>query len=330
VSPAPPRLSDMAAQLRKRPLKIGLMLPIGEGWLGGGMAGWSELKNMAQHAEALGFDSLWVPDHLLFEFGEAGEPPHGQWEAWSLLAALAASTQRVELGPLVLCTGFRNPALLAKMADTLDEISGGRLILGLGAGYHEREFRAFGYPYDHRVSRFAEALQIIRTLLRVGTIDFQGRYYEARACELRPRGPRPEGPPILIGAPPRLPRMLRLTAEYADYWNGWSINHLEALTQARAAVDAACTVAGRDPATLQRTTTVLIDLPGAERNPAPEWVRRYRSLFAAPVTGSTQEIAALLKGFAVEGVSHVQVWLEPNTMAGIDALAPVLDLLDRG
>src|SRR5215471_9977214 len=121
-----------------------------------------------------------------------------------------AVTTRVELGPLVVCTSFRNPTLLAKMTDTLDEISGGRLILGLGAGYHEREYRAFGYPFDHRVSRFEEALKIIQPLLRRGAVDFQGKYYKARECELRPRGPRRQGPPILIGAPPRLPRMLRL------------------------------------------------------------------------------------------------------------------------
>jgi len=306
-----------------------LMLPTAEVWLGGGMARWADLKRIAQHAEAVGFDSIWLPDHLLFEFGEPGESPHGLWEAWSLLAALAASTERVELGPLVLCSGFRNPALLAKMADTLDEISGGRLILGLGAGYHEREYRAFGYPFDHRVSRFEEALKIIHTLLRGGAVDFQGRYYQARECELRPRGPRRQGPPILIGAPPRLPRMLRLTAEYADYWNWWSINQLESLAPARTAVDSACTETGRDPTTLGRTVTMLINLPGAAREPSPEWVQRYRSLFAAPVTGSSQDLAAVLTRFAGEGISHVQVWLEPNTLDGIDAFAPVLDLLGR-
>ena len=154
------------------------------------------------------------------------------------------------------------------MADTLDEISGGRLILGLGAGYHEREYRAFGYPFDHLVGRFEEALQIIHRRLRVGNIDFHGKYYSALACELRPRGPRGSGPPILVGAPARSPRMLRLTAQYADYWNGWSINQVdERLASARQAVDTACVNASRDPATLQRTVTVLIDLPGSEKEP---------------------------------------------------------------
>ena len=150
-------------------------------------------------------NSLWVADHLLGEFGEPGDPPQGMWEAWSVLSALAVATTRVELGPLVACTSFRNPTLLAKMADTLDEISGGRLVLGLGAGYHEREYRAFGYPFDHLIGRFEEALQIIHTLLRVGTIDFHGKYHDARACELRPRASRRNGPPILVGAPARSP-----------------------------------------------------------------------------------------------------------------------------
>ena len=317
-------------QTTARALKVGLMLPTNEGWMAGGMARWGDLKTMARHAEAVGFDSLWLADHLLFEFGEPGEPPRGMWEAWSVLSALAAVTTRIELGPLVVCTSFRNPTLLAKMADTLDEISGGRLILGLGAGYHEREYRAFGYPFDHLVGRFEEALRIVHTLLRVGEIDFRGRYYDARACELRPRGPRGSGPPILVGTPARSPRMLRLTAQYADYWNGWSINQVDdRLASARQALDTACVKAGRDPTTLQRTVTVLIDLPGSKKGPVAGWVQRYRSLFAPPATGSSEELASLLGGLAREGISHVQVWLEPSTMDGIDAFVPVLELLDR-
>jgi alkanesulfonate monooxygenase SsuD/methylene tetrahydromethanopterin reductase-like flavin-dependent oxidoreductase (luciferase family) len=319
-------------QTTARALKVGLMLPTNEGWMAGGIARWGDLKTMARHAEAVGFDSLWLADHLLFEFGEAGEPPRGMWEAWSVLSALAAVTMRIELGPLVVCTSFRNPTLLAKMADTLDEISGGPLILGLGAGYHEREYRAFGYPFDHLVGRFEEALRIIHTLLRMGEIDFRGKYYDALACELRPRGPRDSGPPILVGTPARSPRMLRLTAQYADYWNGWSINQIDdrlASASARQALDTACVKAGRDPTTLQRTVTVLIDLPGSKKGPVAGWVQRYRSLFAPPATGSSEELASLLRGLAREGISHVQVWLEPSTMDGIDAFVPVLELLDR-
>ena len=166
-------------------LKVGLLLSVAEGSAGGR---WTNLKAMAQHAEAAGFDSLWIADHFMIP-GGSDEPPHGRWECWSILSSLAAVTTRIELGTLVTCTSFRNPALLAKMLDTVEEISDGRLILGLGAGYYEPEYRAFGFPFDHRLDRFEEALQIVHGLLRNGAIDFQGRYYEARDCELRPRGP---------------------------------------------------------------------------------------------------------------------------------------------
>jgi alkanesulfonate monooxygenase SsuD/methylene tetrahydromethanopterin reductase-like flavin-dependent oxidoreductase (luciferase family) len=198
--------------VNERPLKVGFHLPHVEDWMGGRTARWTDVLAIAKRAEEVGFDSLWVADHLLYEFPQ-GESAHGLWEAWTLLAAVAASTERIELGPVVACTGFRNPALLAKMADTLDEISGGRLILGLGAGYHDFEHRTFGYPSDHLVGRFEEALQIIHGLLRTGSADFEGQWYQMKGCELRPRGPRPEGPPIMIGAIANRPRMLRLVAQ---------------------------------------------------------------------------------------------------------------------
>ena len=186
-------------------MKLGLMLQVGGGALEGGKTPrWPDLRDMALAAEAVGFDTLFVPDHLLFRQSPTDnaiqvEMPAGKtrgaWEAWTVLCALAAATSRIELGPFVACNSFRNPALLAKMAVTLDEVSDGRLVLGIGAGWHEPEYHAFGYPYDHRVGRFEEALQIIAPLLREGRVDFEGRYYQARDCEIAPRGPRPAGPP---------------------------------------------------------------------------------------------------------------------------------------
>ncbi len=183
-----------------------------------GVAHWSELLTIARRAEEVGFDSLWVADHLHMRFPGSEDRPLGVWEGWSLLAALAAATDRITLGPLVACTAYRNPALLAKIAATVDDISGGSLILGLGAGWHEPEYTAFGYPYDHLGSRFDEALAIIAALLRDGHVDFVGRSYQARECELRPRGPRPGGMPIMIGAEGE--RLLQLTARHADAWKG--------------------------------------------------------------------------------------------------------------
>ena len=302
---------------RTRPLGVGLMLPDTEREMAGGTARWADLAAMARTAEACGFDSIWVSDHLLFRF--EGKEPQGTWECWSLLAALAAVTSRVEIGTLVSCTGFRNPALLAKTADTVDEISGGRLVLGLGAGWHEPEYDAFGYPFDHRAGRFAEALTIISGLLRHGEVDFRGTYHAARDCELRPRGPRRQGPPIMIGSSGE--RMLRLAARHADIWNAWGKQDPAEIPPLRATVDGACRAEGRDPASMARSVSMLVDLPGAAGRPREE---------PPFVTGDAETIEGTLRGMAREGIGHVMVVLDPNTVAGIEALAPVLERLDRG
>jgi alkanesulfonate monooxygenase SsuD/methylene tetrahydromethanopterin reductase-like flavin-dependent oxidoreductase (luciferase family) len=299
-------------------VKIGLFLTP---WLEAseGVSRWTDVLDRARLADAAGFDSIWVSDHLLMRF--AGEETRGGWEGWSQLAALAAAVDRLEVGTLVLCTAWRNPALLAKMAATVDDISDGRLILGLGAGWHEPEFRAFGFPVDNLVARFAEALAIIHPLLRTGQVDFTGRYYTARACELRPRDTRRNGPPIMIGALANRPRLLSLTATYGDVWNGWlpwSDNHPSAIPPLRAAVDAACVLTGRDPATLARSVTVQIDYPGARPSRDPN---------ARALTGPPEVVAAALRGFAGEGIDHLQVLLNPNTVAAITSFAPVLALL---
>ena len=155
---------------------------------------------------------IWLGDHLLYRYADGRRVARGR--RGRSLAALAAVTSRVELGPLVACTTFHTPAMLAKLAATVDEISGGRLVLGLGAGWNETEFRAFGFPFDHRIARFEEAFTIIRTLLRDGAIDFDGRFFQARDCELLPRGPRPGGPPLMVGSIG--PRMLEITLPHVE------------------------------------------------------------------------------------------------------------------
>src|SRR5215216_6365104 len=176
-----------------RQCRVGIQLPEVER-----RVDWPELISMARAAEAAGFDSLWMGDHLLYDL--PGGVTRGPWEAWTSLAALAAVTERVELGPLVTSTSFHAPAMLAKQAATVDAISGGRLILGLGAGWNEREYRAFGFPFDHRVSRFEESFTVIRSLLREGEIDFHGTFVSAERCVLHPRPARSGGPPLMIGS----------------------------------------------------------------------------------------------------------------------------------
>lgn len=275
---------------------------------------WTDILAVAHRAEELGFDSVFIADHLIYHF--EGQETYGIWEGMSLLAAMAAATERLELGTGVICTGFRNPALLAKMADTIDEISNGRVILGVGAGWHDPEYVAFGYPTDRKFSRFNEALQIIHPLLKTGRAEFAGEFYAANNADLMPRGPRPEGPPLMIAATGE--RMLELTARYADHWNGWVVPGRNAELLRR--LDAACEAAGRDPASLGRVGMVMVDHTGAEPDPD---ARR------PPVQGTPEEMATAFRSLAAEGLDHLVVANTPDSLAGLEALAPVLEILDR-
>ena len=302
-----------------RPLKIGIQLPEVEY-----VIRWPELRQMATRAEELGFDSLWVGDHLLYRSADGST--RGPWEAWSQLAALAAVTSRIGIGPLVAATSFHNPAMIAKKAATIDEISGGRLVLGLGAGWNETEYRAFGFPFDRRISRFEEAFTIIRTLLRDGHIDFAGEFYEARDCELVPRGPRPGGPPLLIGS--NGPRMLEIALPYVNAWNSWFEepgNRPEGIAPLRDRVDAICAAVERDPAEIERTVAVFVRLSGGEGRPAGA-TRRSGS---PALEGTPEQLAEVFGAFAREGIGHLQLVLDPITLASIEELAPVLEILDR-
>jgi alkanesulfonate monooxygenase SsuD/methylene tetrahydromethanopterin reductase-like flavin-dependent oxidoreductase (luciferase family) len=283
---------------------------------------WPEIIAMTKLGEQAGFDSVWVGDHLLYRDEVHGA--RGPWEAWTMLAAIAASTSRIKVGPLVAATSFHNPTMLAKMAVNVDEISGGRLILGLGAGWNETEYRAFGFPFDRRVARFAEAFTIIRSLLRDGHIDFAGEFYTALDCELVPR-PRPGGPPLMVGS--MGDRMLSLTIPYVDAWNAWfswTGNQPEGVASLREKVDAACAAAGRTPAEVERTVAVMVRLPGATGVREDD-----AKLEFTPLEGSPERIADALRAYAREGIAHVQLVIDPITEASIAALAPVLDNLDR-
>jgi alkanesulfonate monooxygenase SsuD/methylene tetrahydromethanopterin reductase-like flavin-dependent oxidoreductase (luciferase family) len=302
----------------ERPLKVGVQLPEVEREVR-----WPELLDMVRAIEDLGYDSAWVGEHLLYRW--EGRDARGPWEAWSLLAAIAASTRRIEFGPLVACASFHNPALLAKQASTIDEISDGRLILGLGAGWNETEFRAFGYPFDHRVDRFEEAFTIIRTLLQDGAIDFEGRYYQARDCELLPPGTRPNGPPLMIGS--MGPRMLRIALPHVQAWNVWFAdtgNSPAGVAPLRDVVDCACRDVGRDPDEVERTVAALVRLPGGTGRIQGDYAKPQQT----PLEGSPEEMADVLRAYASEGIGHVQLVMDPITRGSIEAFAPVLARLD--
>ena len=302
----------------ERPLKVGVQLPEVEREVR-----WPELLDITRGIEDLGYDSVWVGEHLLYRW--ADRPSRGPWEAWSMLAAIAASTRRIEFGPLVACTAFHNPALLAKQASTIDEISGGRLILGLGAGWNETEFRAFGYPFDNRVARFEEAFTIIRTLLLDGAIDFDGRFYQARDCELLPHGPRAGGPPLMIGS--KGPRMLRIALPHVESWNVWFAdtgNSPAGVPALREIVDAASRDVGRDPGEIERTVAVLVRFPDGTGRIQGDYAQRQPTA----LEGSPDEMAEVLRAYAREGIGHVQLVIDPITRASIEAFAPVLARLD--
>jgi alkanesulfonate monooxygenase SsuD/methylene tetrahydromethanopterin reductase-like flavin-dependent oxidoreductase (luciferase family) len=280
---------------------------------------------MARRAEELGYDTIWLGDHLLYRYGDG--TTRGTWEVWTLLSAIAASTSRIRLGPLVAATAFHAPAMLAKLAATVDEVSGGRLIVGLGAGWNETEFRAFGFPFDHRIDRFEEAFTIVRTLLREGRIDFEGRYFQARDCELLPRPSRPGGPPLLVGS--RGERMLRITLPHVDAWNVWFTdtgNDPAGVPALRELVDAACLDIGRDPAEVERTVAALVALSGGTGRVQADPTKSGVPALAGP----PEVIAEALRAYAREGIAEVQLVLDPITLASLEEGAAVLELLDRG
>lgn len=265
---------------------------------------WPEYLAMARAAEECGFDSIWIGDHLLYR-GD-GRPERGPWEAWTLLSALAAATERVELGPLVACAGFHPPGLLAKMAATIDEVSGGRFRLALGAGWNAAEFEAFGIPFDRRVARFGEALSIIAPLLAGDRVTSAGEWWSARDAVLLP--PPARRVPLMVGS--NGPRMLSLALSHADWWNTWWEDYGNApdgFAALNERVTEAATAAGRDPGDIGRSACVLVTLDAETRE--------------RPATGvAPEDLAAHLRALAAAGADEAILVLDPSTEASIRAL----------
>jgi len=295
-------------------MKVGVILPIGTDKELGRPLPYTDIRAKAIQIENVGLDTAWIPDHLIYRFPD--QPQAGVWEALTIMTGLAEATERINIGSMVICTAFRNPAVLAKIAVALDEVSNGRLVLGLGAGWHEPEFTAFGFPFNHLVDRFEEALKVIVPLVHGETVDFTGTYVSAPNCVMDPLPTR--NIPILIAS--RRPRMLKLTAQYADQWNTAWIGHVEALTERTDALKAACDEVGRDYSAIAITVGVNIGFPDLTELPE---TATDRTKFIA---GSVEEIAEGLRAYADAGVAEIVAWLYPNTEEAIDRLAQAAKL----
>jgi probable F420-dependent oxidoreductase len=296
-----------------RPLRVGVQLPEVEREVR-----WPELVAIGRSAEEVGFDSVWVGDHLLYR-GD-GRPERGPWEAWTVLAGLAAATERVALGPLVACAGFHAPAILAKQAATVDEISGGRLVLALGAGWNEVEFRAFGFPFDARAARFEESFEVVRRLVAGERVDFHGCYVQVDGAVLLPARRRP--PRLMVGSTG--PRVLRATLPHVDVWNAWYDwygNSSEGFATLGARIDELAETVGRDPREVEHSACVLVAVEGGagERPSDP----------AAPaVAGDAERVADHLRALAAAGAHEAILVLDPITERSVRAMAAVLAALD--
>jgi alkanesulfonate monooxygenase SsuD/methylene tetrahydromethanopterin reductase-like flavin-dependent oxidoreductase (luciferase family) len=302
-----------------RPLKIGVQLPEVEYDYT-----WDQLATMARTAEDIGLDSIWLGDHLMYRYADTTKAPRGPYEAWTTLAALAAITSRVQLGPLVASALFHSPPMIAKKAATLDQVSNGRFILGLGAGWHEPEYRGFGVPFDHRFSRFTEAFTIIRDLFETGESTFHGEFYDIDGALLFPKPVQSGGPPIMIGSYGR--KMLAHTLPHVPMWNAWSAdygNTRDGLADLLGLVDATCEMVGRDPKTLVRTVCPMVRMEGSSGR-----LSDYAGMPPLIEGRDTETLAAELHAYAGMGIGHVMLVLDPITADSIAALKPVLDLLD--
>ena len=293
-------------------LRIGIQLPEVER-----VVHWSEYAALARAAETDGFDSIWVGDHLLYRGDARGE--RGPWDTWTLLAALAAITTHVRIGPLVACTAFSSAGLLAKHAATVQDISDGRLVLGLGAGWNEVEFRAYGIPFDHRVDRFAESFEAIRRLLSGERVTMHGSFVELDDAVLLPLPRR--RPELMIGS--NSPRMLSIALPYVDAWNTWFNgfgNTPDGFARLDRSIDDAVRAAGRRPEDIRRSACVYVVLPADRRE-------RVVGAEVTPLQGPPRAIADGLRAMAEAGADEVIIVVDPITERSIHVLGEAIALL---
>ena len=291
------------------PLRVGVQLPEVER-----VVRWPELVAMVRAAEEVGFDSIWVGDHLLYR-GD-GRPERGPWDAWTTLSALAASTERVRLGPLVACAAFHPPGIVARMAASIDEVSGGRFVLGIGAGWNRTEFDAFGIDFGERASRFEEAFDAIRRLLAGERVTAHGRFHRVEDAVLLP--PPARRVPLMLGS--NGDRLLRAALPHVDAWNTWFDDYRntpEGFAELNARISERAREVDRDPAEVARSACAFVVLdPDAGERPIPEHV--------SPIGGSSAAIAERLRGLGEAGADEAILVVSPITERSIRSLGDVL------
>jgi alkanesulfonate monooxygenase SsuD/methylene tetrahydromethanopterin reductase-like flavin-dependent oxidoreductase (luciferase family) len=303
-----------------RPVGIGVILSLCDtSPLGTARLGMADVLAQVQALEEGGFDSVWFPDHFLFRAPVLDEGQEdGCWEAFVALGAIAHATKTMQIGTLVTCLQWRNPGIVARMAETLDELSNGRFVLGVGAGWHLPEFDAYGLPFDHRFGRFNDAFAIVEPLLRTGKATYKGEHFQATNAISIPQGPRAAkgGIPILFGT--HGDKMLELTAKYADAWNTCWHGTPDNAAEGLAKLLAACAAVGRDPKTLTKTVGINVELTGMTGDPGNA------------IRGTAEEIAAGMRAFVDAGYDHLIAGIDPCTPEAIAEFGAALKVFDRG
>ena len=266
----------------------------------------------------MGLDTVWTADEIVWRIPD-WPGPRGWWECLTMTGAVAASTSSIQVGTWVLSALHRNPGMIASAAETLDEISGGRFVLGLGAGHHGGGAREFGYPADMTVSRYAESLEIVVPMLRGETATFEGEYHRAEGAVVLPHGPRAGRVPLMLGG--HSPRTMTLAAKHADVWSAFATTSslpsaFEPLTEA---LDRICESIGRDPASIGRSVGVIVE-PGDAK--VAEGLG-----FGVAITGSSDQIVETLAAFTAAGVTRLEIVPYPNTTETLEVLDAVISAL---
>ena len=295
-------------------LAVGLVLPMLERPDDGAKPAWADIAAMARRGQELGADTVWVPDEIVWRVAD-WPGPRGWWDCLTMAGAIAASTSTVKVGTWVISALQHNPGMVVRAAESLDEISGGRFVLGVGSG-HGGGAEAFGYPGDKTVSRYLEALEIIVPLLRgESDVTFDGEFHRAKNAEVRPRGPRPGRIQLMMGG--HADRTMTAAARHADTWSGYarSSSLPDAFAEMTSQLDRICEEIGRDPATIGRSVGVFVEPGNAKLAEATG--------FSVAISGSVEQIAETIAGFSAVGVTRVEVMPWPATLEVVEQLAPV-------